>query len=1177
MTCTKCGATAPASARFCPECGTSLQASCTSCGSALLPSAKFCAECGTPTGASATAASSTPGTNGAAPTGPVAERRLVSILFADLVGFTTLSDGRDAEETRELLSRYFELAGEVIGRYGGTIEKFIGDAVMAVWGTPIARENDAERAVRAALDLVAAVKALGPGLDARAGVLTGETAVTIGATNQGMVAGDIVNTASRLQSVAQPGTVLVGESTERATNEAIAYEAAGEQLLKGKTAPVPAFRAIRVVAERGGRGRGDRLEAQLVGRDGEFRLLKDLVHGTGEEKRTRVVSLIGVAGSGKSRLLWELSKYLDGVVETVWWHTGRSPAYGEGITFWALGEMVRNRAGLAETDDEATTRTKLSETVARWVTDETERRWIESALLVLLGVDGAAALSREELFAAWRTFFERIAAKGTVVLVFEDLHWADQGTLDFIDHVAEWSRGRPILVITLARPEILERRPDWGAGRRNFISIGLEPLSDAAIHDLLTALVPGLPPAALQAISERADGIPLYAIEMIRMLVAEGRLVPADGGYAPAGDLTNLAIPETLHALIAARLDALPGEERSVIQDAAVLGQSFTLDGLAAVSSLQRDQVDEIARSLVRRELLAHDLDPRSAERGQYSFVQALIREVAYGTLARRDRRSRHLAAARFFESLGEEELAGALASHYLDAFRAAPDDPDSRPLATQARIALRAAATRASSLGSNDQAVVFLTEAIEVTDDPTEVADLLEQAGVAAVNAGRIDFAEPTLRDVIERRLALGDRPGAARATAALGRGMVNAWDPGAAVELLEPASEAFADLADDAALADIEHQLARGYWFNDRVDQAVDLADRALGRAERIEDIGIIADALITKGVLLAWGSRPYEGTGSVGAGVRLAEEHGLQGIHARGLLNLGVIALERQPRLSLERSRAALTLAARYGFAADYATALGNAAEAAVAIGEWDWALDATTDEAIGHLAPADRTATMRARVEILAARGEAVDDILDEYERLTAGTSDSQTVSNRASTQAAAAFATGRYRDATDRWLLSSDTNIANASTDVVRAARAMLWADDVDGLRAMRTRLEDPSLPGSFMGLQHDLVSAAIAAIDGDRAGALESYREALRQLAERELVYEQAMVSLDMARVLGTDEPFVRSALADARAILAQLGARPYLERLDALLAAGDSATARGVRQAAATSPIADR
>src|SRR6187402_3908145 len=430
MTCSSCGAAAPPNARFCPACGNPLQASCRQCGSPLLPGAKFCADCGSPTGVGEAGGVLAASTEEAGPNAPIAERRLVSILFIDLVGFTSLAEGRDAEETRELLSRYFELAGEVIGRYGGTVEKFIGDAVMAVWGTPIARENDAERAVRAALDLVAAVKALGPGLDARAGVLTGETAVTIGATNQGMVAGDIVNTASRLQSVAQPGTVLVGESTERAANQAIAFEPAGEQVLKGKEAPVPAFRAIRVVAERGGRGRGDQLEAPFLGRDGEFGLLKDLFHATGRERRTRIVSIVGVAGSGKSRLVWELSKYLDGVVESVLWHTGRSPAYGEGITFWALGEMVRTRAGLAETDDEPTTRAKVAEVVERWVPDDSERRWIESALLALLGVDTATQMAREELFSAWRTFFERIAAEGTVALIFEDLHWADPGTLD---------------------------------------------------------------------------------------------------------------------------------------------------------------------------------------------------------------------------------------------------------------------------------------------------------------------------------------------------------------------------------------------------------------------------------------------------------------------------------------------------------------------------------------------------------------------------------------------------------------------------------------------------------------------------------------------------------------------------------------------------------------------------
>ena len=999
MTCSRCGAAAPPNARFCSECGNALQAGCRQCGSPLLAGAKFCAECGTPTGVGdANGASAASAGDAAAPNAPIAERRLVSILFADLVGFTTLAEGRDAEETRELLSRYFELAGEVIGRYGGTIEKFIGDAVMAVWGTPIARENDAERAVRAALDVVAAVKTLGPGISARAGVLTGEAAVTLGATNQGMVAGDLVNTASRLQSVAQPGTVLVGESTERAANQAIAFEPAGEQVLKGKEAPVPAFRAIRVVAERGGRGRGDQLEAPFLGRDGEFGLLKDLFHATGRERRTRIVSIVGVAGSGKSRLVWELSKYLDGVVETVLWHTGRSPAYGEGITFWALGEMVRTRAGLAETDDETTTRAKVAETVERWVPDESERRWIESALLVLLGVDTATQMAREELFSAWRTFFERIAAEGTVALVFEDLHWADPGTLDFIDELVEWSRGVPILVITVARPELFEHRPDWGAGRRNFMALGLEPLPESAIRELLTELVPGLPDAPLRAIAERADGIPLYAVETIRMLVAEGRLAPADGGYVPSGDLTNLSVPETLHALIAARLDALPAPERALIQDAAVLGQSFTVDGLAAVSGQDRAQAEELCRSLTKRELLVQNVDPRSAERGQVAFVQALIREVAYGTLSRRDRRSRHLAAARFFESLGEDELAGALASHYLAAYRAAPDDPDSRPLAAQAKISLRAAASRASSLGSHDQAVRFLVEAIEVTDDPAEIAELLERAGEAAVHGADMDQAESLLRDAIGRREEMGDRSGAARATALLGEGLVNGYRSAEAVAILEPAVEAYGDLVDDPALAAIEHQLARAYWFSDNTEKAIEFADRAIGRAERIEAVELVADCLITKGGCLAFGTRPYEGTGILEAGIRLAETLGLRQTVVRGLLNLGVSLIGRDPRRSFERSNAAFDMARRFGFRNSYAIALANAAEVAVDLGEWDWALAATDEPNVEQLAPADRATVLRSREEILAARGMPVDDLLAQHERLVLDGQDAQQESN-----------------------------------------------------------------------------------------------------------------------------------------------------------------------------------
>ena len=378
---------------------------------------------------------------------------------------------------------------------------------------------------------------------------------------------------------------------------------------------------------------------------------------------------------------------MDGLVDTIWFHQGRSPAYGDGITFWALGEMIRGRAGLVEGDDEATTRAGIAATLAQHVPNADERRWIEPALLALLGFEGD--VGSEQLLAAWRTFFERLAETAPVVLVFEDLHWADTGTLDFVDHLLEWTRGLPIFVVTLARPELLERRTDWGAGKRNFSSVYLEPLSEPAMRELLVGLVPGLPEATVRAIVARADGMPLYAVETVRMLLAEGRLVLDGDVYRPVGDLTTLAVPETLTALIAARLDSLEPEDRALLQDASVLGLSFSLAGLSAVSGADPQQLETRLRSLVRRELLTIDSDARSPERGQYAFMQALIREVAYNTLARRDRKARHLAAARFFEGLGSDELIGALAGHYLAAHANAADGPEAEALAVQARIAL--------------------------------------------------------------------------------------------------------------------------------------------------------------------------------------------------------------------------------------------------------------------------------------------------------------------------------------------------------------------------------------------------------------------------------------------------------------------------------------------------------
>ncbi len=365
------------------------------------------------------------------------------------------------------------------------------------------------------------------------------------------------------------------------------------------------------------------------------------------------------------------------MVDNAFWHEGRSPSYGEGISYWALVEMVRRRAGIGEGDDAETVRTRLNATLEQFVPDPGERRWVAPRLAGLLGIEELPAEGREELFAAWRTFFQRMAEQDPVIMVFTDLQWADQGMLDFVESLLTWARNDPIFVVALARPDLLERRPDWGSGVRSITRLNLEPLADAQIAEMLEGLVPGLPRGALRSIVRRAEGIPLYAVETVRMLLDRELLVPEDGRYRLTGDIGSLGVAETLHALIASRLDANRPEDRALLQDASVLGQSFTLDALAAVAGVATSSLTDSLERLVRRQLLTVDADPRSPERGQYQFVQAVVREVAYASLARADRRARHLAAARHMEGLGNEELAGVLASHYVAAHQAS--QPGSR------------------------------------------------------------------------------------------------------------------------------------------------------------------------------------------------------------------------------------------------------------------------------------------------------------------------------------------------------------------------------------------------------------------------------------------------------------------------------------------------------------------
>ncbi len=1162
MVCVSCGTENRAGRKFCSECAAPLALACPSCGAANEPSEKFCGECATPLGArapaSATATSGPGRPAGASPSGaataPVAERRLVSIMFADLVGFTPFAEERDSEEVRETLTRYFDLATEVITRYGGTVEKFIGDAVMAVWGTPTAREDDAERSVRAALDLVDAVRVVGPGISARAGVLTGEAAVTLGATNQGMVAGDLVNTAARIQSVAQPGTVLVGEATHRAASSAIVFEEAGAEALKGKAAPVQVWRALRVVAERGGRGRSDALEAPFVGRDDDLRLIKDLYHATIREGRTRLVSITGAGGIGKSRLAWEFEKYLDGISGNLWWHRGRSPSYGEGITFWSLGEMIRGRAGLAETDDEPTTRARIAAMLGEHLPDETERRWIEPAMLSLLGVE--SGIGAQQLFGAWRTFFERLSETSPVVMVFEDLHWADAGTLDFVDHMLEWSRNVPILIVTLARPELLDRRPDWGAGKRSFTSIHLEPLSTDSMAELLSGLVPGLPKSARDAIVERADGIPLYAVETVRMLVAQGRLVLEDGVYRPADELADLAVPETLTALIAARLDELDAADRALIADAAVLGQSFTLAGLAAVSGTEPDALEPRLRAFVRRELLVQMDDPRSPERGQYAFVQALIREVAYNTLAKRDRKTRHLAAARFFEVLGADELAGALAGHYLAAHGYAADGPEADALAAQARVALRGAAERAVALGSHEQAMTFLDHALAVSPEAADRAELHERALASAMQGLKADVAERHALGALEARRELGDRAGIAFAIAAQA-GVISLFRaaPDKVLEIVLPAWEEFKDLEETPAGVALMQRITSGYLHGN--DETV-LAwiERLLPVSERLDLLPETAAALARLSSTYYRLGRPRESMILLRGTHELAVTHHLVQVDRDTRVQLTFLEQIADPRAGLAMAREGLEIAGRIGSSLYGFVMVGNAVSCAIRVGEWAWAAALLDEWLSNEITGAFYLELFVDRGIITALQGGDPSRDLTEAERLVGEIEkDTQYVSYCHWGRAWEAFAAGRLDDARQEAVTAAQLTDYFVQISLPLAARAALWAGDAPGAAAIVAQLEGSVARGQAIALDFATLSAGVAALEGRRPGAIAGYREALRGWRSLKLDFDEAMAIVDMATLLAPTEREMAeapAAIAAARATLTTLGGTPFLARLDA-------------------------
>jgi class 3 adenylate cyclase/tetratricopeptide (TPR) repeat protein len=809
-------------------------------------------------------------------------------MFADLVGFTSFSESRDPEDVRAMLTRYFDRARDVIERFGGEVDKFIGDAVTAFWGAKQAQEDDAERAVRAALELIDTVAALGgeldiPELAVRAGVLSGETSVGIGGNEKGLVVGDIVNTASRLQSAADPGTVFVGDTTKQLTDAAIRYELVGEQNMKGKSVPVTAWRAHAVLGERGGRNKWGGVEPPFVGRSDEFRLLKDQLHATTRDGTARLISIVGEAGIGKSRIAWELLKYLDGLSEAFRWHRGRSPAYGDGVTFWALSEMVRSRAGIAEADETLKARTKLRTMVAEFVPDVEEQLWIEPRLAGLLGLDDMPSGDRNELFAAIRAFFQRLAANETVVLLFEDLHWADDGQLEFIQELIEMSQTHPILVITLARPQILERRPNWGTAGHRFLAMRLGPLGNTEMSELVTGMAPGISQDVVDLIVDRAGGVPLYAVEYVRMLINTGDLVLDGSAYRQTRELDEVALPDSLHAVVGARIDRLDAQQRALLQDASVLGQSFSIEGMTVLTGRTAEDLEPQLRELVARELLRFDSDLRSPERGQYHFVQSVIKEVAYGRIAKADRRDRHVRVAEFYTEESPVEAAAVIASHYLNAFEADPDDE----LANRARGALMHAAERAMELKSHAQVLSLVQQALDMPGSDAQQAALWEFAPAAAGALFRHEEAIDYAQKAVDWYSEYGSPTDVLRATRVLGTAYLDADEPADAVAAM--VTQFDANRAVDPEMMALGAELSRAHMRAFQPQETADVALAVLRAAEASGNVELAIEAMNTRGTMLAEVGRVYESLALGREALRLAEENALPFATLRALNNL------------------------------------------------------------------------------------------------------------------------------------------------------------------------------------------------------------------------------------------------------------------------------------------------
>jgi tetratricopeptide (TPR) repeat protein len=740
----------------------------------------------------------------------------------------------DPEDVRAVLAPYHARLRSELESYGGTVEKFIGDAVMALFGAPTAHEDDPERAVRAALAIRDWIKEQG-GLDLRIAVTTGEALIRLSARpseGEGMASGDVVNTAARLQAAAPVNGILVDESTYRATEPVVDYREHAPISAKGKTDPVTVWEAVEA-RSRFGIDTAQAPRAPLIGRERELDVLVGSLARARAERSPQLVTVVGVPGIGKSRLVYELFNHVASDPDLIYWRQGRSLPYGEGISFWAIGEMVKAQVGILETDSPDEAESKLERSVSGLLEDG-DADWVQGHLRRLVGIgtdQEAHGHDRVESFAAWRRFFEGIAEDRPLVLVFEDLHWADEGLLDFVDHLVEWAIGVPILAVCTARPELLTRRAGWGGGKPNALTLSLTPLNDDETARLFSALLERsvLPAETQSTLLQRAGGNPLYAEEFVRMV--------SDRGLVAGGD--DLPVPESVQGIVAARLDGLPEEEKALLQDAAVLGKIFWLGAAAEIGGLDRRHAEARLHELERKEFVRRERRPSVADESEYAFRHLLVRDVAYGQIPRGLRAEKHRLAAEWIESLGRpEDHAEMLAHHYLSCLEfARAAQTETEALRERARGALREAGARALGLNAYPAATKFYSAAAELwpRDDP-EYPQLLFEYGSAISTSDPANSAE-ILMEARDTLLAAGDSARAAEAQALLGE---DTWQRGqrdAAFEILERAATMIADQPTSHSKAMVTSLHSRFHMLAGNAEDAVRFGNEVL---QMTDDLG-------------------------------------------------------------------------------------------------------------------------------------------------------------------------------------------------------------------------------------------------------------------------------------------------------------------------------------------------